>query len=166
MKKLAAVALALSLLTSASAEVAVPTEDHVANGPGGFCMWCSLEVVGRVEGVKALYGLADARRRETEFGGAYESVVKAKLDALGVKYRWRSQGSRDTAFLEKALAAGHPVVVGVQLRHPVAAHAVVLTELTKEYAHVVDSNHVGVVVEIPRDAFDRAWDGLAVEILE
>jgi hypothetical protein len=164
-KFVAALALMLSLLTGVNAEVTIPAEDHVANGPGGFCMWCSLEVVGRAQHVRALYGLRDARMRETSVGAAYEPVVRGRLDALGVKYRWQRQRTRDFAFLERALAAGHAVVSGVRLRGPVALHAVVLTDLTKDHALVVDSNHVGVVLEIPRDVFDRAWDGTAVEIL-
>jgi hypothetical protein len=163
-KILAALALTLSLLTGVNAEVTIPVGEQVANDPGGFCMWCSLEVVGRHQHVKSLFGLKAARKRLSPFGAASEDAVTGCLDALGVHYNLHHYGTRDYAALRTALDRNHAVVVGVQLRF--GLHAVVLTELAPDHVHVIDSNHVGEALEIPRDVFDRAWDGTSVEILD
>jgi hypothetical protein len=121
-------------------------------------------MLGRAQGVEALHGLKDARKKAGKYHGITEANARAQLKALGVHYRMQATGKRSTKLIRESLAAGRGVVVGVDL--PKGKHAVIVTELTKAEARIVDPNEPTVGVVLPRYLFDQLWDGWALSILE
>lgn len=156
-------------------EIPIPKEHRIANEPPGYCMWCALETIGRTMGVKELHGLKEGRKSESDTwvwvdsqwapipaAGAVPQTVREKLDRLQVRYRMQFPGDTNTTFLTDSLSGGSAVAVGFASIQ--GKHAVVLVELTDEFAKIVDSQDVNEVKKLKRAKFDELWDGWAVVI--
>ena len=179
-KKLLAALLAILLsLSSAWADVNVPAEFRIKNQSPGYCMWASLETIGRTLGVKQTEGLVEARKQDGPWGirdqqtGVYEwfpnnighpVIVKLKLQDRGVKFKMQEPGVKDLAIIKEALKANRPVAIGIMMDVPVGSHAVALTSLDEKEVHYVDSNYPGVISVRTRAWFDERWTGYVVDL--
>src|SRR4051812_33594369 len=74
--------VALLLATSSFAEVNIPKNKRVCNLSSGVCVWCAIENLGNVHGIKQLNGITKYRHdnygnKKTWVEGSY------MIDALG-----------------------------------------------------------------------------------
>jgi hypothetical protein len=164
--RLLAVILLMVATAQARAEVIVPPEHRVANEMPGWCGWKCLEMIGGRQGVEALAGLTERRKKAGRTHLCSDSNVRSQLQELGVKYRIRLTGSdkvKGFKAVSSEIKAGRPVMVGVQF--PAGGHAVLLTELTSEVAKFVDPNNIGVTATVPQQFFMLIWDGFALSVV-
>lgn len=175
MKKCIATAAFLLSAALAQAEVAIPATHHIQNENPGYCLWCSLEVLGRHQEIEAMAGLKDAVKKEPAVyvregnftrminpAGGFPDNASRKLTKLNVKHKMQMPGNKDTSILKEALTDGRGAAVGFVLSY--GMHAVTLVDLDSKTAKFIDPDKVGQVQVIDRANFDRIWDGFAITI--
>lgn len=169
------------LLSNISWAIELDRKDRVENQPPGYCSWASLETLGRHNNIQPLIGLVESRKQEadpvileTDASGKQryvqmpkhvgsDSILRAKLSQLNVKFRMTETDSKDRSLL--ILADDIGVVVGVEqgARGP-AAHMIVLTHYDDKTVRFYDCNQPEDIWEGSRDWFDHWWTGLSIVV--
>lgn len=153
----------LAAPAGAAADVTIPPGARVANSDNAYCVWCSVEMVGLANGRDGVRGLTDARRRGLPLVKGDPARVRAQLARWGVRCVVTDPGLPDPRALEKALAGGKAVAVG--LSHPtLGRHMVALVGLDAGGARFVDPDRPDKVSTLPRRDFDAWFDGFTVEV--
>lgn len=169
------------LLPNFSWAIDLDRKDRVKNEPPGYCSWASLETLGRHNDIKPLINLVETRKQEpdplvleTDAAGKQhyvkmpkhvgsDSILRAKLLELKVKFRMTNTDSKDRSLLDSANSVG--VVVGVEqgARGP-AAHMIVLTHFDEKTVRFYDCNQPDDIWEGSREWFDYWWTGLSIVV--
>lgn len=146
--------ISILLLSNASskAEVNIPIECRVSNLPGGYCVYASLETIGRLYKIKNLYGLVDWYSQWRSLG-AGSKEVKSCLDALGVKYQIYENAS--FKWLREQVDGGNPIMVGCWWVKE--QHAIVIVDVLDTHVKYIDSNDTSKYHWVNRDWFEWAW---------
>ena len=123
--------VALVLATQSFAQVVIETEHRVTNFGPGYCAWCSIEMLGRHNGIKKLHNLDEDRSKEShvkswdgekwvpqpyvivEYGPGQwvrekrnvgtDYGVYRKLNSLGVKYKMQWTGNYSHNLIKYAI---------------------------------------------------------------
>lgn len=182
-------ALALALLVSAcavAADVDIAVKNRIANVEDGYCVWCSLETLGRHHNIKSLRGLVKnkvktagyyrisyvqngpyfvERREWVKDGGATQEQAIEELKRLGVSYRIQWKGSHRTKILYDACKEKLGAVIGFKPpKDSNVGHAVVLVGINDKEVEYIDSNDHKKVSVMSRKEFDKKWSGGAIVI--
>jgi hypothetical protein len=148
----------LLLPAAALAEVKIDRKHWVANvtgpvSPGGYCVYCSLETLGRHRGDKRLHGLVAHYSRWPSLGANTADIIEC-LDGLGVKHDiYRGQS---LATLKQYTDAGVPVAIGLP------RHMVVAVDVKDGWIKTIDSNWIGGHTW----HHGRSWDGWMLVLRE
>lgn len=143
----------------ADAQVPVRPADRVFNRTGIQCTWCSLECLGRHNGIKALHTppLTDSHLRH-----AGPAQVRPVLDRLGVKYLIQEFGQKDTNILTVSCERGWGCVVGLK-----GVHCVNLIHFDATTAKIIDNGDRQLRVQSwKRSTFLQEWDGFTIVVYE
>lgn len=177
MKKLIALMLVL-LAASPAWAIDIDKKNRVPNQDPGYCCWASLETLGRTHGITPLYGLVEARTKESDthiedgYGNVlvvhpknygYDYALRAKLTSLKVKFHMSSTGSVDRTLLK--YAKSHGCLVGVKAgARGEGSHGIVLTHYDDKIVRFYDCNYPDKLWEGSREWFDYWWSGLVVVV--
>jgi len=160
-----------------AAEIKIDINDQVGNVAPGYCMWCSLETMGRHTKRRKLYGLADRYKRQRfwrrengrwaqkrEGGATYDEAVH-QLEKLDVKFYASDSRGDALRFIKKSCDNGIGSVIGLaDWTGGTKKHAVLVTKLTDKTVEFVDSNERGPTWRVDRDWFDYYWLGWAITL--
>ena len=166
--------LAMFFAVTASA-FEVPVKHRVPNRSPGYCTWAALETLGRCHNIKNLFNLVESRTKDEDvtvdgevkarnFG--YDWAVKAKLDALKVKYSIQYSGGKNRDLLKYANEHGCVVsfkAEGLKLK---TDHSVLLTRYDDKVIEYYDSNHPKHIYKGNREWFDLYWNGDIIVVFE
>lgn len=149
------------------AQIPIPAEYRVLNRKPGFCAWCCLETIGRVQKLPQLDGLVDWYEAQGD-GTATQELVALQLNILGLAFEERSYGDQDFVFLKQHTKAGRPVVIGMKDWYYAAPgyHAVLVTEVTDDDVWMVDPNDETKFLQYSYSPkmFQLHWTGWAVAV--
>jgi hypothetical protein len=134
-----------------------------------MCAWASIETLARVHEIESLYGLRDYRFTKRGNEPAYDTAIKAELDARKVSYKLAKHGSYDRSLLPLANDYGVVVAFKAGTGWSRMMHDVVLTKYDDKEVEFwcSDKRQSGGVKgqwKAPRAWFDRAWSGGAIVI--
>lgn len=153
MKRVIANLLLLILTLPCPADVKIGRDHRIPNRGNGYCVWCSVETIGRYKKYPNLYGLVDYYAQWPSVGATPEDAGN-QLQKLGVDYEV-SYG-KTLRWLKRKTDAGVPVVIFIP------GHAVVAVDVDVQgnFIKTVDCNWVeGYSWYKSSD-----WLGMAVEI--
>lgn len=176
MRRSLAVFTLLLVSSSSFAKVEIADEDCISNRPGGFCLYASLETLGRHHRIPKLYGLVEKKyqslgtqkwdghewRRQPDGVSNWRDATR-ELDAKRIKYTLSRD--HDYGLIQRACDDGFGCVIDLKPLQGQTGHAVVLLEVNAEYAVLVDSDHLWFPRSMSRADFERQWGGGAL-ILE
>lgn len=166
----AIVALLLAI-SPVYAEVSIPQSCRVPNKSVGVCSWCAIEMTGRYNGDKRLYGLVEARVKLNEqnpgTNGGTPSRIKDQLKELGVTdYIFQEPSdAKDKTILKNNDWNKQPVVVNVR-NYPKEGqyHSILLTDFNDTTVTFIDPNVADKSMVAVMRWFDQHWDGSALII--
>lgn len=151
----------LAIVAPLWADITIAREDQVPNRKPGWCVWTSLETLGRHHKITALEGVAAHYMKHVPEGGATLADAIGALRHLGVAHRYCERP--DAAFLGDACRRNRGAVVVLDnWPKPGAIHAVVLIAFDDKHADWIDSNYPGWRYTAGRTWFDRAWTSWAI----
>lgn len=173
MRQSLAVIILLLVNNLSFGKVKIADENCISNRPGGFCLYASLETLGRHHRIPKLYGLVEKKyktlrtqkwdrngyRWEPNGVSTWNDATR-ELDAKAIKYTLSVQ--RDYRLIERACNDGIGCVIGLKPIKGQTGHAVVLVEVTAEYVVMVDSDHTWFPRSMTRADFERQWSGAAL----
>jgi hypothetical protein len=179
MKKLLCLLILLSLPSQSFAQIHIAQKHRVANFGPGFCMWTSIEMCGRHQGIKKLYNLAANRAKLPEYvwieygdGYLYKEIRNVGTDwgsyrameKLGVKFTQQWSGNYDDKLIRYAMKKKIPIAFSVRdnaLFSGSTSHALVLTYYDDKIVQYVDTNWIqdDYYYEATRGWFDHFWHG-------
>lgn len=177
MKKVLAVFAAVLLLAAPAFAINIPQKCRVSNRKPGYCAWASLETLGWTHRIKPLYNLVEVRTKDSDslipIGDGvyqvrprnlgYDDTLRAKLDALGVRYWMQDTGGTDRTLLK--YAKSHGCVVGMRAGAcGNFAHAIVITHYDDKKVQYYDSNYPADMWEGSREWFDYYWNGMVIVV--
>lgn len=182
MKRILAVLLLLCLPLNALAGIKIARANRIANQAPGFCLWCSLEMLGRHHGVTQVEGLAQYYKdwRYEEWDEEKQEWVKkpwpkghsfsdgaSQLKTLKVKHHGYFGVGR--AQVKKACDDGLGCAISLRWWKPIASgapgfHAVVVTDVTDTKVLFVDPNDPYEVYSVDHDWFDYYFTGTMMTI--
>jgi len=162
----------------------VSIKNRVANEKPGYCMWASIETIGRERGIEKLFGLVESRKKDppdrvlqpdlsvltyAAHGGPGVAVSR-KLDKLKVRNYIQYEDNFDKNVLSYANEYG--CVIGIKpymLTWPnpnvqAGYHAILLTKYSPDEIGFIDSNFPDKTFVGKREWLDKAWTGMAVII--
>ena len=147
------------LLTTSAYSVEIPEKHRIYNRTGSQCVWVSLETVARWNGIEELYNISKSPSCQTFAGpGQVRSLLKNK----GVYFYDSIPPKSPSAYELLNWADKYDICCIIGLNY---AHAVVLQELTDEYAIFIENARQGCPsVKISRERFDQIFDGWVVVI--
>jgi hypothetical protein len=184
MRILSLIVLGFLIAGEAWAQADIPMECRVKNRPPGYCVWASLETLGRHQKIDKLYNLTDNRAKDPDsvepvfrlmFDGTIiqfeKRIHKAagtafsadkKLTELGVKHKITE--IKDLTHIQEAMKKKHGCVVFL---HPnptfPGPHAVTLVNINDERVEIIDSNNCKHYWA-PRGWFDTYWAGAVITV--
>lgn len=167
------------LLASPLFGMDIPADCQVANEKPGYCCWVSLEILGKVHGIKQLDSLVESRKKDPDrvflnsVGNreihpknlGYGYAVKEKLNKLGVRYWLQEAGRYDRTLLR--CASTHGCIVAVRqgaIPGYKQCHAIIVTQYNKDGVIFFDCNHPGKRWSASKEWFDFYWTGLAIVV--
>ena len=160
MRRILSMILLLILTPFLAADARIKVKDRIPNSYPGYCVWCSLETLGRHQGVKGLFGLTDWYKRSGLDGGAAERQVQRQLDMLGIRHRQQWGGTYDSRSVKRSCQEGNGCVVGFVGRS--YGHAVILTAWRDGIVRYVDPNWPAWDMQASAAWYLQNWDGWAV----
>lgn len=157
----------------------IPAECHIKNEKPGYCCWVSLEILGKVHGIKQLDNLVENRKKEPDrvFVNSagqreihpknlgYSYSIREKLNKLGVRYWMQDAGYYDRSLLKHAKT--HGCVIAVKegaipgYKRP---HAIIVTQFDKEGVKFFDCNKPEKRWIATKEWFDYYWTGMIVVV--
>lgn len=135
------------------AEVNIPSKCWIPNKPGGYCVYCAIETIGRYYKIKWLYGIVDHYSKWPSVGAGTKEV-KSCLNYLEVPYEIYENTSID--WLKKQTSNGIPIVVG--LKWTKGQHAIIVVDVNDEWVKYIDSNDTTKYHKVNLDWFVWAWN--------
>lgn len=163
MLRRAMIAICLCLFLSFNislADAVIKPENRMDNRPPGFCVWITLEMIGKQHGIPKLIGLADYRNelpwidivvftpfprviKEPQAGANLEDT-RVELERLKVKYRWAKGPGPSMRLLRKYTSRDIGALAAVGHREdaecPLGNHAILITGFDDKYVFFVDCN--------------------------
>jgi hypothetical protein len=173
MKRILAVLLLLCVPCQVLAGVTIAKADRIHNSSPGFCLWCSIEMLGRAHKLKEVEGLTkfyadwryeiydeDTKTWEKKPWDKGHTLAEgaSQLKLLGVKSHVYIGVTRKE--VKKACDDGNGCVVSLKWWKPVrigqvpAEHAVVVIDVTDTHVYFIDPNHAADVYRAEFDWFD------------
>lgn len=181
MKRISLYFLLLVFICSNLCAIDLELTARVANQAPGYCVWASLESLGRKHEIEPLYDLLNKRKNDPDFifyktvdgnqiqviqpkhVGSDASIID-KLDQLKIKYKIQNTGDKDIAILEEyGNAWGCMIGVKKGARGP-EAHCIVLTKINDKEIEFYDCNQKDKTWIASREWLDYYWTGLAVVV--
>jgi hypothetical protein len=141
------------LVNSCRADVDIPMECRVHNGTGSQCVWSSLETLARYWEIPELYDLTE------RYGGtAGPQNACSVLHRRSVPHATHHPGQPGRMeFIQACVDYGYGCAIGI------GNHMCVLVGLDKESARIISNNNRTKEIQtVPRQEFDRIFDGWAV----
>lgn len=159
--------------------IEIPNNCHVSNEKPGYCSWVSLEILGKVHGIKKLNRLVENRKKDSDKivlksgklvvepkNLGYNHAIREKLNNLGVRFWMQDAGLYSKSLLKYTTSHGCVVAVkkgaipGYQ-----RCHAIILTEYRKDgsvkFFNCNDPDKSWVAT---KEWFDYYWTGLIVVV--
>lgn len=170
MKRILASILALLLFVQVLfADVTIADNNRVQNRPGGYCVWCCIDMIARQHDHKSLIGITDKKERATktdgESGGASIDDIVDELKQHNVKYWIQRQGNTDTDILKSAQKKNLPILIGlIGYPNSDSAHAVLMVGSDDKNVRFIDPNHADRIYEGSWEWFFSCWDGYTAVI--
>lgn len=153
MKYVLSCLLLFFLISSAQSEVNIPSTCRVKNKPDGYCVYASMEIIGRHYKNERLYGLVDWYSQWPS-RGANTKEVKECLDPLGVKYKIYENASLD--WLKYQVDNEIPIIIG--LKWTIGYHAIIITDIKDGWVRYIDSNDIRTEHWVNLEWFLWAWE--------
>ena len=147
------------------ADVPAPFRKKNWRGDYGFgsCVHASTVTLLRYHGIDELASWWEITYNDGEQFNRFEK----RLESAGLRYA-SIYGQKDLAFLEWACRNRLGAVIKYTDDDADQAHALIIVDLTPEYAVILDNNHVDQYEIVPRAHFERIWigsGGIAVTFL-
>jgi hypothetical protein len=135
----------------------IPPEDRVPNATRVQCVWVSLETLARWNNIKSLYTLSQTHR-----GLAGPADVRQVLQKRKVYFYDAMPPNNKESYDLIHWANSYDICCLVGLNR---SHAVVLQDIDDEHVTIVENKRQGCpTIKIPRETFDRIFDGWVVTI--
>lgn len=150
----------------------IPKEFRVKNRPPGYCGWCCLETLGKLQGVKELDDLAQNREKDKDLmlitpnglvfipkHAASVYTVREKMQELKVPFTYKI--NYDPSLITEATK--HTCVIFIKERDQEVGHAVILTQYNEKEIHFIDPNDCKEY--IAKQAWiDYYWTGISIRL--
>lgn len=137
-------------------QVPVPMKDRVPNGTGIQCVWSSISLCGRYQGISEAATLWHTYK---SYGSPWPTAQI--LADRGINFEWCDAGYKNVDFLKKHLEAGRPIAVTWSSRHMLT-----LVHLKDGYAKIIDNSDPSLSIKTYYEHdFMRMWDGWAIALL-
>jgi hypothetical protein len=136
--------------------VPVPKDDMVLNVAGN-CGFCSVEILGRYQGIEALRGFSRGK------GGCTSSSMSSWLRKYNIDFEIVHGHRAATELLQRYLAKGQPVAFTIP-GHVVVANGWTKAADGREYIWVIDNSgrERAQIKGWPKAEFDRRFSGWAL----
>lgn len=152
MKHIIIVLLLFTLSLPLRAEVDIDKSCFVKNKPNGYCVYASLEIIGKHYKDKRLYGLVDYYSQWPSVG-AGTNEVRDCLGNLGVPYKIYENSTME--WLKEQVDNEIPIIVA--LKWPNGHHAVVVVDVSDTWVKYIDSNDIRKYQYVNREWFEWSW---------
>lgn len=148
----------------AIAGICITRRDRIGNVDPGYCVWCSLEMLGRYHKIEALYGLLELRiehnRKYPGTSGGTSEGIRSQLQVLKVSYYEMVVHTYDKKWLKYACDNGYGCMIAVSgYPRPTSYHAMVLIDIDDNWVTFIDPNDIEKTFTKSMAWFDKHWDG-------